>query len=422
MNGMNNKQKDRLRKTISHIRGLTKVDYNDFAGDSLFHEFKGLIQMLKIQSSRIEDATIVKLVQDIDEEHPFTQEGRILSIIDEIEDYLDDEIVYAPISKINSTIIKPQLRVFISYAHNDKAFSNIIIDGLRRNTKNSKNFIWEIWDDSKIGVGTVWDKEIQDNVQKADVAILLVSSSFLASNYIQQYEFSTFLRRAKDENNVLIIPVLLAPCSFSDWKELSEFQFFMPKADEFGVFLKGTSHFTYSDLVKFNQIDGSLIPNSQIERYHLELYLTLEKSAEIHFSKRISSVQQNKNPNELIEDFNKERNHYNQIISNLEQKITQFTLRLEKLENQKSDKTTKQNDKEIIYNLIAEAQIKQAILKFMQILENSDNIQGKNAITIISSRYSELERNNLLNILSNDSYMIEKNKISNSLLDLINAI
>lgn len=425
---MNNKQKERLKKTISEIREMNFFDPGDDPDGAhwVAHNFRHLVQMLKVQSSRLEDATLIRLIQDIndqieDQTDAIKEFGKILSILDEVEDFIDEESAYIPISKINSTVSKPQLRVFISYAHNDKAFSSILIDGLRRNTKNSKNFIWEIWDDSKIGVGTVWDKEIQDNVQKADVAILLVSSSFLASDYIHQYEYSAFLKRAKEETNVLIIPILLAPCSFSDWKELADFQFFMPKSEDFGMISKSHSYFSYSDLVKFSQIDGSIIPNSQIERYHLELYLTLEKAAEIHFAKRVQSVQQIKNPNELIEDFNKERNHYNQIISNLEQKITQFTLRLEKVENTKPD-NKKQDEREKIYSLVAKADIRQAISKFMEILEQSDNIQGKNAIIMLSGRYNELERNNMMNIISSDSYSIERNKISSSLLDLINTI
>ena len=48
----------------------------------------------------------------------------------------------------------------------------------------------------------------------------------------------------------------------------------------------------------------------------------------------------------------------------------------------------------------------------MGILDNTDNTQGRIAITLLSSRFNELERNKAMEIITNDSYSIERNKIS----------
>ena len=57
-----------------------------------------------------------------------------------------------------------QIKLFISYSHDDSVYFNELSNGLKKVVKNSKKYEWSIWDDTKIHVGTFWDEEIQNNI------------------------------------------------------------------------------------------------------------------------------------------------------------------------------------------------------------------------------------------------------------------
>jgi hypothetical protein len=56
----------------------------------------------------------------------------------------------------------------------------------------------DLWDDSKIGPGELWDKEIEAALAQTKVALLLVSKNFLESRYIRTSELPYFLQKAKN--------------------------------------------------------------------------------------------------------------------------------------------------------------------------------------------------------------------------------
>jgi hypothetical protein len=57
----------------------------------------------------------------------------------------------------------------------------------------------------------------------AKVAILLVSTDFLASDFIRTNELPPLLKAAENEG-ATILPVILKPCRFSKNKNLAEYQ------------------------------------------------------------------------------------------------------------------------------------------------------------------------------------------------------
>ncbi len=165
-------------------------------------------------------------------------------------------------------------KIFISYAHDDNPYFKIFVDTLKRVLKSSKSFKWYIWDDRKINIGENWHEIIQDNVKKSDIAILLISDSFLASDYIEKNEFKNFIERYNNEG-VYIAPIFFAPCTFTNWSELAKKQMFMPSGKEYD---KGyVRDFSFADLVKFRDRDGELIPNPNISRYVNNFVQALEK-------------------------------------------------------------------------------------------------------------------------------------------------
>ena len=168
-----------------------------------------------------------------------------------------------------------KINLFISYCHDDIDYSQVLIGELIKFVKNSKIFEWNIWDDTKIHVGTFWDEEIQNNIQECNVALLLVSAGFMASDYIKEKEFNEFKKRY-EEKGILIFPILLRPCDFKKWGDLAKLQFFKPEGRKYGK--PSITDFTYADLLNFTTTDGTLIQNSFRDRYHLDLSNKIEDS------------------------------------------------------------------------------------------------------------------------------------------------
>lgn len=104
------------------------------------------------------------------------------------------------------------LRVFWSYSHKDEPLRDELhehLAGLRRAG------IIADWHDRKIEAGKVWKDEIDRHLGDADVVLLLISASFMASDYCWGDEMAKALaRHARDEARV--IPVILRPCDWQD--------------------------------------------------------------------------------------------------------------------------------------------------------------------------------------------------------------
>lgn len=169
----------------------------------------------------------------------------------------------------------PKINVFISYSHDDSDYFKVFSNGLKKIIKNTEHFEWNIWDDTNIHVGTFWDDEIQNNIQACDVAILLVSIGFMSSKYIKEKEFQEFNKKYVDKG-ILIVPIVFKPCDFNRWEDLSKIQFFKPDGKNYGK--SEIENFTYSDLIKFKETDGTIIPNPNIDRYHLALVKKIEEA------------------------------------------------------------------------------------------------------------------------------------------------
>jgi hypothetical protein len=103
-------------------------------------------------------------------------------------------------------------KVFISYAHANKKY----LDRLLTHFKALKHAGVEVddWSDKRLKAGVNWRQEIEQAMLECRVAILLISTDFLASDFIMTNELPTLLAAAK-ERGVNIIPIILAPCHFA---------------------------------------------------------------------------------------------------------------------------------------------------------------------------------------------------------------
>ena len=122
----------------------------------------------------------------------------------------DDDLPLRVLTQSPTGAMAPSrpVKVFISYAHEDgelreKLEAQLAI--LRRQG------LIEIWQDRQIGAGAEWAGSIHNELETADLILLLVSADFLNSDYI----FDVELRRAIDlheAGTARVIPIILRPC------------------------------------------------------------------------------------------------------------------------------------------------------------------------------------------------------------------
>jgi hypothetical protein len=111
--------------------------------------------------------------------------------------------------------------IFISYAHED----GTTLERVEIHLKALQNMGIPIdyWADTKLKPGEKWREEIEKALSQAKVAILLISTDFLASDFITKYELPTLLKAAEIEGTT-ILPLLVSPSLFTAHPQLGEFQ------------------------------------------------------------------------------------------------------------------------------------------------------------------------------------------------------
>lgn len=128
-----------------------------------------------------------------------------------------DTLTFGSIKKAS----KKDMMIFISYSHQDEIWLKKVQTNLKVLKHQNVNF--EIWDDTKILIGQKWKEEIEKALDKSKVAILLISTDFLASDFIQNDELPTLLRKA-EINGCEILPLIVGHSRFTKDKKLSVFQ------------------------------------------------------------------------------------------------------------------------------------------------------------------------------------------------------
>jgi hypothetical protein len=100
--------------------------------------------------------------------------------------------------------------VFFSYSHRDEDLRDeleIHLAALKRQG------VIETWHDRRIGVGRDLGREIDSNLESADIILLLVSPYFIASDYCYDVEMKRAIER-HEAGKARVIPVILHPCEW----------------------------------------------------------------------------------------------------------------------------------------------------------------------------------------------------------------
>lgn len=98
----------------------------------------------------------------------------------------------------------PLKKVFISYAHKDKPYFDMLVSQL--NMLKREQLI-SVWTDVELVPGEYWHFKIQKELKESDYAILLISPAFFESEYIWQHEFKSLL----EVSNGKILPLFIEP-------------------------------------------------------------------------------------------------------------------------------------------------------------------------------------------------------------------
>lgn len=101
--------------------------------------------------------------------------------------------------------------VFFSYSHRDEAYRDQLETHLAMLKRQG---LIETWHDRRIVAGDELHGRIGEELERADVILLLVSADFLASDYCYDREMLRAIER-HDAGEARVIPIILRPC---DWE------------------------------------------------------------------------------------------------------------------------------------------------------------------------------------------------------------
>ena len=97
------------------------------------------------------------------------------------------------------------IRVFCSYSHKDEVLRAELDTHLKLLQRQSVIYLWQ---DRRIPPGGDWEHEIHEELERADMILLLVSADFVASDYCYDIEVKRAMAR-HDAGEARVIPVVV---------------------------------------------------------------------------------------------------------------------------------------------------------------------------------------------------------------------
>jgi len=128
----------------------------------------------------------------------------ILDLIRQLPRSSVPELVQLP-NLVGATLPVRPYRVFVSYAREDEAQMRKMRAHLRALELDG---MLKIWTDEDIFTGDEWAEEIQKQIDRADIILLLMSPDFVNSDFIHRVELKQALER-KVAGKSLVVPVNL---------------------------------------------------------------------------------------------------------------------------------------------------------------------------------------------------------------------
>lgn len=135
------------------------------------------------------------------------------------------------------------VKAFISYSHKDEALRNELESHLAMLKRSG---VIETWHDRRIVAGSNLDTAISEQLETAQVVLLLISADFLASDYCYDIEMSRAMEKHQD-GSAVVIPVILRPC---DWHSSPFGKLMATPQDGKPVTMFGNQDEAFTDIAK----------------------------------------------------------------------------------------------------------------------------------------------------------------------------
>lgn len=100
---------------------------------------------------------------------------------------------------------KKPVEVFISYTREDEILKNELLKHL---STMKRNGVISVWHDRMITAGREWEGQLDENLEKANLILLLVSAAFIASDYCWDVEVKRAMER-HEAGTARVVPVIL---------------------------------------------------------------------------------------------------------------------------------------------------------------------------------------------------------------------
>jgi len=112
--------------------------------------------------------------------------------------------------------------VFISYSRADARWKKLLERHLRLMELDE---VIAAWHDGMIETGEKWYPKIKDAMSRAAVAVCLISTDFLISDFVRKEEIPHLLKQS-EAGGTWLMPVIVMPCSWESTEWLKRLQMF----------------------------------------------------------------------------------------------------------------------------------------------------------------------------------------------------
>ena len=92
-------------------------------------------------------------------------------------------------------------KIFISYSGDDEKWRKLVCKQLEVLEREG---LAELWDDQKLHAGEAWLSHLYQELREANIAVLMVSNSFLTSDCIRNVEVRTLFERCEKEGGTVV--------------------------------------------------------------------------------------------------------------------------------------------------------------------------------------------------------------------------
>lgn len=127
------------------------------------------------------------------------------------------------IPAVEQKIQQPRRRnkIFVAYVQKDHPWLNRIRTHLKE--FEDEGFELDIWDDEQLNTGSKWEREISRAAAEAKIALLLITTDFMAADFITKNELPPLLEAA-ERDGAVILPLILKPSRFQKNPHISHFK------------------------------------------------------------------------------------------------------------------------------------------------------------------------------------------------------